>query len=48
MAKIKGVFFKKIKSNIDKRGFFREIFRDDVLIKKKLRQISHSFIKKKL
>ena len=48
MAKINGVFFKKIKSNIDKRGFFREIFRDDILIKKKLRQISHSFIKKKV
>jgi len=48
MAKINGVYFKKIKSNIDKRGFFREIFRDDFLIKKKLRQISHSFIKKNI
>ena len=48
MTKIHGVFFKKIKSNNDKRGFFREIFKDDFLIKKKFKQISHSFIKKKV
>ena len=48
MTKIHGVFYKKIKSNIDNRGFFREIFKDNILIKKKLRQISHSFIKKKV
>ena len=48
MTKIHGVLFKKIKSNIDSRGFFREIFKDDILIKKKIRQISHSFIKRKI
>lgn len=44
---IKGVFFKKIKSHKDKRGFFREVIKDDCkLTKKKIRQISHSLIKK--
>ena len=39
MTKIQGVFFKKIKSNNDKRGFFREIFKDDLLIKKNLNKL---------
>ena len=40
MTKIHGVLFKKIKSNIDSRGFFREIFKDDILIKKKLDKLA--------
>ena len=35
MSKIKGVFLKKIISNDDDRGFFREIFKDNVSITKK-------------
>ena len=48
MSKISGVFFKKIKSNIDDRGFFREIFKENIFNKKKFKQISHSFIKKNI
>tara|TARA_B100000795_G_C22805421_1_gene444521 strand:+ start:6521 stop:6979 length:459 start_codon:yes stop_codon:yes gene_type:complete len=49
MSKIKGVFLKKIISNDDDRGFFREIFKDNVSItKKKFKQISHSYIKKNI
>ena len=29
MSKINGVFFKIIKSNIDDRGFFKEIFKEN-------------------
>ena len=36
MSKINGVFFKKIKSNIDDRGFFREIFKENAFNKKKI------------
>ena len=38
-----------IKSNKDKRGFFREIFRpDEISHKINIKQISHSFIKKNI
>lgn len=44
---IEGVFFKKVISHRDKRGFFRELFRsDDKYNNKNFKQISHSFIKK--
>ena len=46
MSKINGVFYKKINSNIDNRGFFREVFKENIFIKKKFKQISHSYIKK--
>ena len=47
MSKIKGVFLKKIISNNDNRGFFREIFKDEIsFTTKKFKQISHSYIKK--
>ncbi|WP_440915355.1 dTDP-4-dehydrorhamnose 3,5-epimerase family protein [Candidatus Pelagibacter sp.] len=48
MSKIQGVIFKNIKSHKDDRGFFREIFKDNKLISKKFKQISHSFIKKNI
>ena len=48
MSKIQGVIFKNIKSHIDDRGFFREIFKENKLISKKFKQISHSFIKKNI
>tara|TARA_Y100000389_G_scaffold126223_1_gene123602 strand:- start:14889 stop:15329 length:441 start_codon:yes stop_codon:yes gene_type:complete len=36
-----------IKNNVDKRGFFREVFRTDKINTKiQIKQISHSFIKK--
>lgn len=47
MMIFKNVSIFKIKSNNDKRGFFREIFKVKQLkYNNKLKQISHSFIKK--
>ena len=44
-----GVKLITIKSNKDKRGFFREIFRpDEISHKINIKQISHSFIKKNI
>jgi len=46
---IEGVVFKNIKSHIDDRGFFREVFKNnDTEINKKFNQISHSYIKKNI
>lgn len=44
---IDGVKIINIKSNVDNRGYFREIFRPDEIGRtKSIKQISHSFIKK--
>lgn len=49
MMIFKNVYKFKIKSNNDKRGFFREIFKLKCLdYKSSLKQISHSYIKKNI
>ena len=49
MMIFKNVYKNKIKSNNDKRGFFREIFKLNCLdYKSSLKQISHSYIKKNI
>ena len=46
---IEGVVLKKILSHKDNRGFFREIFKLNKLFqKKKINQVSHSYIKKNI
>ena len=47
---IDGVKFKIIKNNIDRRGFFREIFKQKDAYQNKIKfvQISHSFIKRNI
>jgi dTDP-4-dehydrorhamnose 3,5-epimerase-like enzyme len=49
-SKIKGINIIKLKSNIDDRGFFREIIRFDDTYKfdKVINQVSHSHVKKKI
>ena len=48
-SKIKGINIIKLKSNIDDRGFFREIihFDDTYKFDKLINQVSHSHVKKK-
>ena len=46
---IEGVVLKKIESHNDSRGYFREIFKlNKLLKKKKICQVSHSYIKKNI